>query len=88
MCKVHEAIIALGFRESKTIGGTAARYGKKQSCYKRGAFEVRYTDYGVNTYFPNNPDANRYVLQLFLDGKKISGGTAWQSILKDVPFEG
>lgn len=38
-CKVHEAIIAKGFRETRTIGGSAARYGKKQTCYERGEYK-------------------------------------------------
>ena len=80
-CKVHAAIIAKGFRETRTIGGSAARYGYKQTCYARDNFEVRYTDYGPNPWFPRNPDANRYVMQLFKDGRKISGGTAWEPIL-------
>lgn len=80
-CKVHDAIIAKGFRETRTIGGSAARYGKRQTCYKRGNLEIRYTDYGPNLWFPHNPDANRYVMQLFKDGRKISGGTAWYTIL-------
>lgn len=84
MCKVHDAIIAKGFRETRSIGGSAAKYGARYSCYERGEYEIRYADYGPNKYFPNNPDSNRYVMQLFRDGKKISGGTAWYAILAKV----
>jgi len=87
MCKVHDAIIAKGFRETRSIGGSAAKYGKRQSCYTRDDYEIRYTDYGPNTWFPNNPDANRYVMQLFHGGRKVSGGTAWYAILDKVPTE-
>lgn len=84
-CCVHDAIIAKGFRETRTIGGSAAKFGKRQTCYKRREYEVRYTDYGPNMYQPHAPDSNRYVMQLFKNGKKISGGTAWYAIIARVP---
>jgi hypothetical protein len=84
-CKVHDAIIAKGFRETRSIVGSAAKYGKRQTCYIRGEYEVRYTDYGPNEYQPHAPDSNRYVMQLFCGGKKIHGGTAWYAILNGVP---
>jgi hypothetical protein len=87
MCKVHDAIIARGFRETKTVGGSAAKYGKKYTCYARDDYEVRYVDYGENKHFPNNPDANRYVMQLFKAGRKLSGGAAWYAILDKVPAQ-
>ena len=86
-CKVHDAIIARGFREVRSIGGSAAKYGKRQTCYKRGEYEVRYADYGVSKYWPSNPDSNRYVMQLYVNGVKRSGGTAWYAILMKVPEE-
>lgn len=87
-CKVNDAIIALGFRHTRTIGGSASKYGKRQSCYTMGDWEVRYADYGPNRYQPHAPDSNRYVLQLFKNGKKVSGGTAWYAILDKVREEG
>ncbi len=84
-CKVHDAIIAKGFRETGTRGGSASRYGRRQSCYKRDEYEIRYTDYGPNEYQSHDPDSNRYVVQVFVRGRKVSGGTAWRSILDRVP---
>ncbi len=84
-CKVHDAIIAKGFREIGTRGGSAAKYGKRQTCYGQGEYEIRYTDYGPNKYQPHAPDSNRYVMQLFVNGVKRSGGTDWDSILDKVP---
>lgn len=71
----HDAIIALGFRES------GKRAGKIE--YTRGNEMLRHKDYGPSNRWPNNPDANRHVLQYFRDGRKISGGTAWQAILRN-----
>jgi hypothetical protein len=83
-CPAHDAIIARGFRETRSIGGAAATYGKRETCYQRGEYEIRYTDYGPNKHQPHAPDSNRYVMKLFLNGKKISGGTAWYAILRKV----
>lgn len=83
-CKVNDAIIALGFRQTRTIGGCAARYGKQETCYTMGVWEVRYADYGPNRFKPHAPDSNRYVMKLFKNGTKVSGGTDWESILNKV----
>jgi hypothetical protein len=83
-CQVHEAIIAKGFRETRTRK-SAVRGAPRFSCYVRGNIEIRYVDFGPSSRWPNNPDANRYVMQLFRDGRKLSGGTAWRAILADVP---
>lgn len=53
-----------------------------------GVWEVRYADYGPNRFQPHAPDSNRYVMKLFKNGKKVSGGTDWRSILDKVREEG
>lgn len=76
MCQVHDAIIAKGFRETGTRA--AQRKGSPRfTCYTRGDEEIRYNDYG--------PGSQRYVMQYFKGGHKRHGGTAWQSILAQVP---
>ena len=72
MCKVHDAIIALGFRED--------RKGR----YSRGKYTVTYKDHGPNRYQPHAPDSNRYTMRLYVSGSCVSGGSAWQSILNKV----
>lgn len=73
MCKVHDAIISLGFRED--------RKGR----YSRGRYTVTYKDTGVNRWQPHAPDSNRYLMRLYIDGKVAIAGTAWYAILNDVP---
>lgn len=85
-CKVHDAIIAKGFRETRTKK-SAVKNTPRFTCYMRENIEVRYVDFGPSKRWPNNPDANRYVMQLFCNGQKLSGGTAWQSILAKIPNE-
>jgi hypothetical protein len=70
---VHDEIIRRGFRESgKKAGGII---------YTRGNETIRHRDYGPSNRWPNNPDANRHVLQYYRDGRQVSGGTAWAAIL-------
>ena len=71
---VHAEIIARGFREAGRKAGAIR--------YTRGNEVLLHRDYGPSAHWPDNPDANRHVLQYFKAGRKRSGGTAWQAILQ------
>lgn len=76
MADVHEAIIQKGFRES----------GKKRGyiVYTRGDEEMWHKDYSPSNRWPHNPGAGVHLLMYFRAGRKLSGGTAWGSILARV----
>jgi len=67
---VHDEIIRRGFREAGRKAGKIK--------YVRGNQMLLHKDYGTSRWAN---DAGRHILQYFIDGRKIAGGTAWYAII-------